>query len=248
MWVLILLQNKQKARPFDNFINGVYSIGSMIGREKVIGHTYTDRMFTPATLPYVRVRYRQEMHLKMFYIMLHDWFIHEGWVLREDSSWPEHYFLVRENPNLGNEMWLWWRFKKVPPKPEGGANSYYRWDMDIFWHVTGIKDIEVMKQGNKFKTNYADLELVIEAKVELDYNKEWRVHPLLKHVHPFFVNRIFKADIEKHRDELYREVYKLQETIKSFLGMRRYMPTTEGSEFWPTLGSGDKEGLLPTSQ
>jgi hypothetical protein len=148
---------------------------------------------------------------------------------------------------MGNEMWLWWRFKKVPHTEGGGTNSYYRFNLDVFWHVMGIKDIEVMKGGNKFKTNNADLELEIRARIELDYKKEWRNHFILKHLHELFKSRIFKGDIEKHRDELYREAYKLQEVIKTFLGMKRFMPTVEGNEFWPTLGSGDKDGLVPNS-
>ena len=223
----------------------------MIGEERLKSNVYTGKRLINATVPYVRIRYRQEVHLKNFYVMLHDWFVHEGWFnagKRSDSDWPETYYLMRENPNLGNEMWIWWRFKKVPPAPEGGSQNYYRWNLNVFWHVMGIKEIEVMKQGNKFKTNQADIELEIKAKIEMDFNGEWDKHPILKHFHSFFINRIFKASLEKHRDELYRETYKLQETIKAFLNMRRYMPITEGHEFWPTLGSGDKEGLIPPTQ
>jgi hypothetical protein len=221
----------------------------MIGEEKLTGETYSDKIYMAATDPYVRVRYRQEVHLKNFYMMLHDWFVHEGWVKRDDKEWPEPYYLLRENPNLGNEMWIWWRFKKIPPNPEpiGGSNSYYRFNLDIFWHVMGIKEIEVMKQGNKFKTNNADIELEIRARLELDYKQTWRKHFLLKHIHEFFKNRIFKGQSEKHRDELYREAYKLQEVIKTFLNMKRYMPLVEGQEWSPALGSGDKEGLVPSA-
>ena len=136
----------------------------------------------------------------------------------------------------------------MPERPAGGAASaskYYQFNLDIFWHVMGIKDIEVMKGGQKFKTNNADLELVLRGRVELDYLGRFRKNKLIKNLHDMFRERIMKTQIEKKRDELYREVYKLQETIKTFLGMKRYMTVTEGHEFWPTLGSGEKEGLLP---
>jgi hypothetical protein len=215
--------------------------------EKLIGHTYTEREFIEAAN--TRIRYRQEVHIKNFYIMLHDLFIHEGWVKREDSDWPENYYLLRENPTMGNEMWIWWRFKKFPHAPETGMTGFYRFNLDVFWHLTSMKDIEVMKQGNKFKTNNVDIELVFRSRVEIDYmhekKKGWRDHSLLKHIYPFFKQRIFKTTIEKRRDELYRETYRIMEVCKNFLNMRSYMPITEGQNFWPTYGSGDKEGLLP---
>lgn len=210
--------------------------------EKLIGHAYTERLTIDAAE--CRVRYRQELHLKNFYIMLHDLFIEEGWVKRVDADWPEHYFLVKEEAR-GTEMWIWWRFKKIPGDH---PNTYYRFNLDIFWHVTGSKEIEVMKAGQKFKTTNSDLELVFTSKLEIDYKHEdgkgWRDHPVLKHFNEMMYKRIWKNNLERKRDELYRETYRIQEVVKKFLGMRLYMPEAEGQEYWPNLGSGDKEGLV----
>jgi|GEM_PF-1324926 len=221
-----------------------------MAQERLKGETYSDKLYIEATTPEVRIRYRMEFHVKNLYVMLHDWFVHEGWVERnKDADWPETFFLLRENPTRGNEMWFWWRFEKAPASPEASGNasesSYYRFHMDVFWHLMGIKDIEVMKGGNKFKTQNADLELVFRGRVECDYGRKWRDNPILKPFHEMFFKRMFKTQIEKRRDEIYRECYKVQEVTKTYLGMKRYMSTTEGHEFWPTLGSGDKEGLVP---
>ena len=63
-------------------------------QERLIGHTYGNRQTIKAVN--TRVRFRDNFHMKKLYIILHDWFIEEGWVKREDPIWPEHYFLLRE--------------------------------------------------------------------------------------------------------------------------------------------------------
>jgi len=220
-----------------------------MAEEKIIGHAYTGRLTIPATQ--TRVRYRQEFHVKNFYMMLHDWFIEEAWVERKDPTWPEHFYLLRETKR-GTEMWIWWRFKKIPGAGEGsgGHNSYYRFNLDIFWHIVGMKDVEVMHQGKKFKTNYADLELVLDSRLEMDYlhevGKGWRDSKLLAPFNEVFHKRLFKAQLQKLKHDLYRETYKLQDVVKMFLGLKTYLPEVEGQFYTPKKGFGDIEGLEQT--
>jgi hypothetical protein len=149
----------------------------------------------------------------------------------------------------GNEMWIWWRFKKVPAAGEGGSgtNNYYRYLLDVFWHIVGAKDVEVMHQGKKFKTNNADLEIVLQSRLESDYKHEdgkgWRDHAILKHFNEAFHKRMFQGKLQMNKHILFRETYRLQEVIKTFLGMRTYMPEKEGQEYWAKYGLGDTEGL-----
>ena len=218
-----------------------------MAKERLIGNAYTERITINAVN--TRVRYRDNFHMKKLYIIMHDWFVEQAWIRRDDDpSWPEHYYLLRETQH-GTEMWIWWRFKKIPGAGEGGSgtNNYYRYLLDIFWHVNGAKDVEVMHQGKKFKTNNADLEIVIQSRLEMDYQHEdkkgWRDNALLKHFNEVFHKRLFQADLQRHKHNLFRETYKLQEVVKNFLGMKLYMPEPEGQEFWPKHGLGDVEGL-----
>lgn len=206
---------------------------------------WKNRIIIPATAT-TRVRYRDQCNLKNLYIMLHEWFVEEGYTPRSDKEWPEPFYLLRDGPR-GKEHWLWWRFKKIP---DDGNNHYYRYLIDIFWHVNNTKDIEVIHNGQKFKTNDTDLEIDIRSAYEMDFEyvdsmgkKGWRAHWFLKHIHHMFAFRIFKGENEIHRIHLYRETYRLQEAIKTFLKMRTYMSEIEGGEQWPELGIGDKPGL-----
>ena len=53
------------------------------------------------------------------------------------------------------------------------------------------------------------------------HDKKWRNHPILKYVEDLFRSRIFKVELLKSRDELYRETYRLQTAIKDHLDMMR---------------------------
>jgi len=81
-------------------------------------------------------------------------------------------------------------------------------------------------------------------KYELDL--DWRsvaikdVELVLKHFNEFYWKVIMKSTFEKRKLELYREAYRLQETIKDYW---KLMPGTEEPEhdvgFWPQEGVGE---------
>jgi len=66
----------------------------------------------------------------------------------------------------------------------------------------------------------------------LDHEHRWDTHPILKHFHEPFKKRIFKRDMEMHRRQLYREVYRFQEAVKTYFKLRTYLPEPEGQQFW----------------
>jgi hypothetical protein len=121
-----------------------------------------------------------------------------------------------------------------------GTNNYYRWSMNINGHVILLREVEAIKDGKKFKTNWGEVEIIIDAKVETDYKKTWRKHKILKHFEDLFRSRIFKKELEKSRDELYREAYRFQDAIKDYLEIRRHSAESESQgPFFPKRGIGE---------
>ncbi|MBD3310502.1 hypothetical protein GF351_04740 [Candidatus Woesearchaeota archaeon] len=194
-------------------------------------HKYTDRIYIEAAQ--MRVKNRDFFHLKNLYITLHEWLCEEGWIPEngKDINFPEIYYLHRDHPKTGTEVWLFWR-------PEKEINSYYKYRLDIDWHCILIREAEVMHEGQKFKTNWGEVEIKIWAREELDYSWTWRNHWFLKHIHDLFRRRIFKTSTEVHKLELYREAYRFHEAIKTYLKLKTYLPEPELQEFFPQLGLG----------
>ena len=179
-----------------------------------------------------RVRHRDYFHLKNLYITLHEWLIEEGWATREEEDFGETLYLQRETQKSGNELWIWWRLDKE-------INSYYKYILNIDYHVIMLREAEVMHQGQKFKTNWGEVELIIRAFVELDWKKQWRNHRMLSQIHGVWMRRIYKKSIDQHILTLYRDAYRLQQTAKTYCNMKTYLPEPEGDQFWPAAGLGD---------
>jgi len=168
-----------------------------------------------------RVKFREQFNLKAIYVFMHEWMVEEEWATRNDSEWPEIFFGQNESALGGTEVWWNWRFTKPPGAGTTGPNSYYQWRLNINGHVVLLREVEVVKNGRKIKTNWGEIEVIIDSKVETDYNNKWRKHSILKHFEDLFRSRIFKAELLKSRDELYRETYRLQTAIKDHLDMMK---------------------------
>jgi hypothetical protein len=178
-----------------------------------------------------RIKHKDYFHMKNLYIMMHEWLVEEGWASRSDKNWPETFYLHRWTQTAGQEVRIWWRFRKVPT-----GSSYYCYDLDVDFLVILLREAEVMHNGVKYKANWGDVEIKIWAKLIADYQHKWKKHWFLKHLQRLFFKRIFYKDLIKHKKELYRDTYRLQEAIKTYLNLRTYLPEPELERFWPEKG------------
>jgi hypothetical protein len=178
-----------------------------------------------------RVKYKDIFDLKEFYKGLHFWLEEREWTDHEEGS--DHYenlYLEKIDMAGFKEMWMKWRPQRIPVK-----NSYYRYWIDFDFHCLSIKPTEVVKEGKKFKVVKGEVELFVTAWIELDYQGQWSSHPILRYFNKLFPNRIFRrALFEEHKRELYREVYELQNWIKRWFKLKRFLPYEETKTFHPS--------------
>lgn len=201
---------------------------------KDIKHRFADMIVIEAAK--VRVKFKDYFHLKNLYIMMHEWVVEEGYATRDDHNFPEEFYYQRETQTGGNELIWWWRLKRVPL-----GNSYFRYLYDVDVNIIELKDVEVMHQGQKFKTYWGEIEVAIHANLELDYQKQWRTHWFLKHFNKVFHQRIMKHNLDMHRITLYREAYRLEEAVKTYLQLKKFWPEPELGQFVPPKGLGETQ-------
>ena len=118
-------------------------------------------------------------------------------------------------------------------------SSYYMYVMDVDIKVILLRDVEVMHQGKKFKTNWGQPEIKIWARLVGDYNHHWRNHWFLKNINLLFHRRIFKSDMDMHKMDFYRDAYRFQEAIKTYLKLKTYLPEPELQKWTPARGLGE---------
>ena len=168
------------------------------------------------------VHNEQVFHLKNTYTYLWDWLKDEGFLgLTQDEEPIEerietYYEEKRPQPGM-REIRVWWRTAMVP---EG--NTFYRYRLNFFYEVLHIKKVDIMFHGRKATADDGEIILRVDAILELDYQRKWRGHAILKHLFPYFSKRIFKKIREDHEEELRRRAVRLQEDIKRLLELQNY--------------------------
>lgn len=173
----------------------------------------------------LQMKHKDFFHWKNLYVMMREWLVENHWTTRKDTKFPETFHRHKEHQKGQTDVRIAWRFTKIPEE-----NTYYRYDFDIDFNCIGIRDDEVMHDGIKYKANWGEVEIKFWAKIVSDHTGAWRKHWFLKHINHLFWKRIFHADFQMHRRELYREVYRFQEAIKTFLKLKTYLPEPESDE------------------
>lgn len=186
-----------------------------------------------------KVKYKDFFHMKHLYLMTYMWLTENGWADRDaELDFPEILYLHRDLPKMNIELSIWWRFKR-------GANIRYsstkdiEYSLNIDFKVVLLKDAEIVHKNQKYSTNWGEVEISVASKVLVLQN--WKTNSFFKHVQNAFRGRVIKSLIEKHRIELYRESYRLQEALKSFLNLKTYLPEPEDQAglYFPKLGVGE---------
>jgi len=171
-----------------------------------------------------RIKHKDYFNMKYLYMMCHEWLIEHDWGPRTDAKWPEKLYLHRWMAKGSEEIWVWWRFRKV-------FNKFLRYDLDIDWHIVGMEKAELVKGDKKFKVNKGEAEFKIYVKLIFDggggFNKG-----ILRGLKETFWQRMYYKDILAHRKQLFHQVYQFKQAIKTYFNLQQYLAEPEGQKFW----------------
>ncbi|RJQ18174.1 hypothetical protein C4573_00440 [Candidatus Woesearchaeota archaeon] len=160
----------------------------------------------------LELEHEQAFHLKELYIFIYRYLLEdENFNSYQKDENPEILYYERTDAQQNNHYHIWWRFYKYPYN-----SKYLRYYLKIDFQGIRIGQKEVIKNGQKFKVQSGDLIIRIEAWLQLDYKDEWQNHWLLKSFDELFRSKIYRQQIESHKIELYKIMYKLQNEIKNF--------------------------------
>lgn len=180
-----------------------------------------------------RVKFKEKFDVKALYYLMHEWLVQEEWASRNDKNFKEIFAGYSEAASNGGEAWWSWRPEKI-------KNNYFKWQMSVNAHLILLKKVEIIKDGKKFKTDSGEVEILITANIETDYQDKWKNHPILKHFEKIYRDRIMGDNIEKQRKELKNETYRLQEAIKDYLQLKVIEKESESQgDFFPRKGVGE---------
>ena len=191
----------------------------------------------------MRVKYKDIFDLKAFYESLREWLLENDWGdAQGDLDRWETYYGERIAQNGMREIWINWRVKKTPQDIatwEGGKKPELLYYLDFDWHCVAVTNTEVIKEGHKLKVNKGEVELVMKAFIDPVYKKEFSSSSILKQFQKVFTKRIYRKELEQRKKELYQETYSMQNFIKQWFKLKRYLPYEEKKSFfrsyaWPS--------------
>lgn len=184
-----------------------------------------------------RVKWKDIFDAKQFYVAVHEWLEEYGWMSHENDPIDYIYetlYFEKVGTMGDKELWIRWRLWKYP---DGVSNSYYKYHIDLDFHYLYLLPTEVMHEGKKFKKNVykGEVEVWISSHIQFDYQNVWSTHPILKYFNKIFPKRVFRKDLyDEKKKELYRETYILQNYIKHWFKLKRFLPHEEIKPFHPS--------------
>jgi len=176
---------------------------------------------------------------------MHEWLTDEWWVGDDKVVGGPHpsqahrdiekLYMERHHQKAlhrgGTELWIWWRVRKFP---FGKNQGYYEFRMDIDFHGMYLVKQEIMHQGKKIRVDKGELEIQIRPKIVRTTKAEaWKKHWFLKNFQELYEKRIISQDLDKLEKEIWREAYRFQGVIKTYLNLRNFIPVPE--PFHPKL-------------
>ncbi len=163
---------------------------------------------------------------KYLVMLLHEWLIEEGYASRKDSDFPETIYVERVS-TFGKEIFIRWRCVKT-----GTGDSLFHYAFDIEFHTLGLKEVEIMHKGQKFKADKGEVEISLNANLLIDPERKWENHWLLKHFKKTLLNTTLKPKRKWHQGMVEKEAYRFQEAVKTYLKLDTYLSEPENQEFW----------------
>ena len=154
---------------------------------------------------------KQELKHKGFfnfaelYNFCFEWLKDEGYKLSEDK------YLEKISAN-GKEIKLQWTAKKK-------ISDYFRNDIELKWHILGLTDAEIERDGKKEKTNKGELKIVFSGILVRDYEARWEDNPTYKFFRGIYDKYIIRTTMEEYEDKLKDKTETFIEQVKSFLAL-----------------------------
>jgi len=171
------------------------------------------------------IDYKDIFSLSYLYKLMHEWLVEEGYALRADEEFPEVFYLQRDTPH-GLEYWIRWRLLKKPYK-----TSLWCYALDIDMHAYMMKKVELILAGKKYEVDKGEIEIEVQGNLIVDPDKKIE-KSLLRSFKPLIVKSLLRKRFEDHRIALYKDVYRFQDAIKTYLKLETYLPEKELSEYW----------------
>jgi len=91
--------------------------------------------------------------------------------------------------------------------------------------MTGVKEVEVERDGTKVKLNQGKVQIVFDGFLQTDYENKWESKPIFYFLRGVVDKYIYKSYLDGYKKIVMQDVNHLHTQIKAFLNLYRYSET-----------------------
>ena len=150
-----------------------------------------------------KVKHKGFFSYSDFYAFCYNWWKDKNYKVAEEEY-------TEKVSSFGKEVLIKW----VASKKE---SDYFKFASTIKWHILGLQDAEVERDGKSEKTNKGEVKIAIKSEVESDYAEEWSVNPFWKFLRGIYDKYIVKTTADTFEKKLKEDSEDFVEEMKAFL-------------------------------
>jgi hypothetical protein len=137
------------------------------------------------------------------YAMLYGWLKDNGYNVTEN--------VYKEKlSGAGKEVIIDWDANKK-------VTDYFKFTMNLNWHILMMKDAEVEIDGKKVKTNKGELEIGFKGFIVKDYEGRWEDNPFHKFLRGIYDGYVIRKTIDEYEGDIQEETKAIISDLKAFL-------------------------------
>lgn len=152
--------------------------------------------------------YEGVFNLKELYRLIDKWFKDHGYDKQEIRNWED---VSQNEKQIILEI--------IPYKK---VSDYARLDIRIFMIFSKLTEIDLEKDGIKFKMNKGRAEFYFDAYVVTDYENKWETRPIFYFVKNVLDKWIYRIYTSSYDAEVIRDCTEIENEIRSYLNMNRF--------------------------
>lgn len=115
----------------------------------------------------------------------------------------------------GKELYMELRPTKV-------KTEYFALMIKIRMEITGIKDVEVLKDNMRTRSNEGRIHVLLDAWTTTEYEFRWEQKPLFYFLRNLFERFVYKFHVDRFEDELVTDCHTIRDEIKAYLELHKF--------------------------
>jgi hypothetical protein len=153
--------------------------------------------------------YSGRFDYKAFYDFFFNVIKANGYVVTNEA----HSQKVREN---AEKVKIQWEFERI-------VDDYTKFTIEVRFLIHDLTQVIVKKEGGEVKLNEGKIDIHIAGSIITDWQKLWEKNFVLEKLRGFYERYLFRSTREQYEVEVYKDVYLIENELKSFLQLPRFM-------------------------